>query len=145
MKVAQSRPTLCIPMDYTVHWIFQARILEWVVFPFSRGSSQPRDRSQVSHNAGRFFTSWTTREAPQGNLSKVFIIKVCWILSNTFLCIYQNYQQWLVQILRLQVTTEPSVHLEAGSPGAGIELGSTGAELDPGTLEPGLALWWPGA
>ena len=36
-------PTLCDPMDYTVHGILQARILEWVVFPFSRGSSQPRD------------------------------------------------------------------------------------------------------
>ena len=40
MKVAQSCPTLCDPMDYTVHGIFQARILEWAVFPFSRGSYQ---------------------------------------------------------------------------------------------------------
>ena len=39
--------TLCHPMDYTVHGILQARILEWVAFPFSRGSSQPRDRTQV--------------------------------------------------------------------------------------------------
>ena len=39
------------------------RILEWVAFPFSRGSSQPGDRSQVSNIAGRFFTSWATREA----------------------------------------------------------------------------------
>ena len=43
MKVAQSCPTLCNPMDYTVRGILQARILEWVAFPFSRGSSQPRD------------------------------------------------------------------------------------------------------
>ena len=43
-------------MVYTVHGILQARILEWVVFPFSRGSSQPRDRTQVSRTAGRFFT-----------------------------------------------------------------------------------------
>ena len=50
------------PMDYTVHGIFQARILEWVDFPFSRGSSQPRDWTQVSP-AGRFFTSWATKEA----------------------------------------------------------------------------------
>jgi len=42
-------------MDYTVHGILQARILEWVAFPFSRGSSQPRDPTQVSHIAGRFF------------------------------------------------------------------------------------------
>ena len=48
---------------YTVHGILQARILEWVVFPFSSGSSQPRDRIQVSPVAGGFFTSWTTREA----------------------------------------------------------------------------------
>ena len=47
-SVAQSCPTLCDPMDYTVHGILQARILEWGAFPFSRGSSQPRDRSQVS-------------------------------------------------------------------------------------------------
>ena len=45
------------PMDYTVHGILQARVLEWVAFPFSRGSSQPRDRTQVSHIAGGFFTS----------------------------------------------------------------------------------------
>ena len=48
-------------MDYTVHAIFQARILEWVAFLFSRGSSQPRDRTQVSHTAGGFFSSWGTR------------------------------------------------------------------------------------
>ena len=62
VKTAQSCPTLCDPVDYTVHGILQARILEWVAFPFPRGSSQPRDRTQVSHIAGRFFTSWTTRE-----------------------------------------------------------------------------------
>ena len=66
--VAQSRPTLCDPMDcrlpgFPVHGILQARILEWVAIPFSRGSSQPRDRTQVSRIAGRFFTIWTTREA----------------------------------------------------------------------------------
>ena len=48
MKVAQLYPTLCKPVDYTVHGILQARILEWVAVPFSRGSSQPRDRTQVS-------------------------------------------------------------------------------------------------
>ena len=49
--------------DYNVHGILQARILEWVAFPFSRGSSQPRDRTQVSSIAGGFFTSWATRES----------------------------------------------------------------------------------
>ena len=46
-----------------VHGILQARILEWVTFPFSRGSSQPRERTQVSCIIGRFFISWATREA----------------------------------------------------------------------------------
>ena len=58
VKVTQSCLTVCNPMDYTVHGILQARILEWVAFPFSRGSSQSRDWTQVSHIAGRFFTSW---------------------------------------------------------------------------------------
>ena len=44
----------------TVHGILQARILEWVAFPFSRESSQPRDQTQASHIAGKFFTSWAT-------------------------------------------------------------------------------------
>ena len=63
VKCTQSCPTLCSPMHYTVHGILQARILEWVAIPFSRRSSQPRDQTQVSHIAGRFFTSWATREA----------------------------------------------------------------------------------
>ena len=63
VRVAQLCPTLWDPMDYTVHGILQDRILEWVAFPFSRGSSQPRDRTQISCVAGGFFTSWATREA----------------------------------------------------------------------------------
>ena len=62
VTVAMLCPTVCDPMDYTVRGIRQARILEWVAFPFSRGSSQPRDRMQFSHIVGRFFTSWATRE-----------------------------------------------------------------------------------
>ena len=65
VKVTQSSPTFCDPMDYTVHGILQARILQWVAFPFSRGSSQPRDWTQVSRIAGRYFTSWATREAQE--------------------------------------------------------------------------------
>ena len=57
VKVAQSYSTLCDPKDYTVHGIFQARVLEWVAVPFSRGSSQPRNQTGVSCIAGRFFTS----------------------------------------------------------------------------------------
>ena len=54
-KVAQSCPTLCNPMDYTVHGILQARRLEWVALLFSRGSSQPRDQTHVSRIAGGFW------------------------------------------------------------------------------------------
>ena len=57
MKITQLCLTLCNPMDYTVHGILQARILEWVAFPFSRRSSQSRDQTQVSRIAGGFFTS----------------------------------------------------------------------------------------
>ena len=55
VKIAQLCPTLGTP--FIVHGILQTKILEWVAFPFSRGSSQPRDQTQVSHIAGRFFTS----------------------------------------------------------------------------------------
>ena len=57
VKVAQSCLTLCDPMDYTVLGILQARVLEWVAFPFSRVSSQPRDRTRVSRITGGFLTS----------------------------------------------------------------------------------------
>ena len=49
VKVVQLCLTLCYPMNYTIHAILQARILEWVAFPFSRGSSQPKDGTQVLH------------------------------------------------------------------------------------------------
>ena len=64
--VIQSCPTLCddpvdcSPPDSCVHGISQARILEWVVIPFSRGFSLPGDRTRVSCITGRFFTSWAT-------------------------------------------------------------------------------------
>ena len=67
VKVAQSYLTLCNPMDCSlsasyVLGILQARILEWIAMPSSRGSSQPRDGIRVSCIAGGFFTVWDTRE-----------------------------------------------------------------------------------
>ena len=61
VKIAQSCPTLCDPMDCSLpgssaHEILQARILEWIAVLFFKGSSRPRDRTQVSRIAGRFFT-----------------------------------------------------------------------------------------
>ena len=70
MKVKVSVPQLCLilcdPMDLrglpgsSFHGISQAKILEWVTIPFSGGSSQPRDQTQISCIAGSFFTTWTT-------------------------------------------------------------------------------------
>ena len=57
VKVTQSCPALCDPMDYTVHGILQTRILEWIAFPFSSGSSQPRNQTRVSCTAGGFFAN----------------------------------------------------------------------------------------
>ena len=55
---------LCDPMDHTVHGILQVRILEWVAFSFSRGSSQPRDQTWGSHIAGGFFLPDKPQEKP---------------------------------------------------------------------------------
>ena len=68
-EVAQSCPTLSDPMDCSppgssIHGIFQARVLEWDAIAFSRGSSWPRDRTQISCIVSRCFTVWATREAP---------------------------------------------------------------------------------
>ena len=68
-EVVQSCPTLCDPMEcslpgFSVHGIFQARVLEWVAISFSRWSSRPRDRTQIYCIIGRRFTLWATREAP---------------------------------------------------------------------------------
>ena len=66
-EVTQSCLTLCDPMDCSlpsssVHGIFQAIVLEWIAISFSRGSSWPRDRTQVSCIVDRCFTIWATRE-----------------------------------------------------------------------------------
>ena len=78
VKVAQSCLTLCNPIDCTVHGILQARILEPVAIPFSRGSSQPRDQTEVSHTGGGSVSPRRTR----GNL--LTYPRFFWI-SNYFL------------------------------------------------------------
>ena len=64
-------PMNCSPLGSSVHGIFQARILEWVAIPFSRGSSQPRDQTLVSYMAGEFFTIWAIREKWKWKKSEV--------------------------------------------------------------------------
>ena len=83
VKVAELCPALCDPIHCIVCGILQARTLEWVAFPFSRGSSQPRDWTQVSRIAGGFFASWATREAlisPQIKLHFTSLTSLTWYI-----------------------------------------------------------------
>ena len=85
--VAQLYPTLCDPMDsslpdFSVYGIFQARILEWVAYPFSRVSSWTRDRTQVSYIAGGCFTIWATREAHIYINICIYITLILWLRAN---------------------------------------------------------------
>ena len=93
--VAQSCLTLCNPTDCSppgssVHGILQARMLEWVAMPSSRGSSQPRDRTQISCIVGRFFTIQTTKEvpkhAPEQNLKYTILVMPWHSLDSA--CVY---------------------------------------------------------
>ena len=87
--IAKSYPIFCDTMDYSpagssVHGISQARILEWVVISFSRGSSQPRDQTQVSGIADRFFTTEPL---------KVNITQSCPTLCNLLDCPWNSLGQ----------------------------------------------------
>ena len=93
-KVTQSCLTLCNPIDYTVRGILQTRILEWVAFPFSRGSSWPRNPTGVSCIAGRFFTHWATwfyrAQQTFAVNGALFSETVLFLLTHGFTCIAQN-------------------------------------------------------
>ena len=110
-EVAQSCPTLCNPMDCSlpsssIHGILQARILEWIAISFSRGSSRPRDWTQVSHIVGRCFTMWATRKVHQEgwgegkneefgiNIYPLLYIK--YLTNKDLLYSRRNYIQYLV-------------------------------------------------
>ena len=89
------------PPGSSVHGISQTRTLEWVAISFSRGSSQPRDRTQVSHSAGRHFNLWATREAPSYGFSSSHVqireldCKKGWVQKN-----------WCFQTVVLEKTLE---------------------------------------
>ena len=96
MLSSQSCPSLCHLMDCSlpgssVHGILQARILEWIVMPFSRGSSQPRDRTQVSHITGGFFTVWATREEQEywSGFSSVQSLSCVWFFVTPWTAAHQ--------------------------------------------------------
>ena len=121
-EVTQSCPTLCDPMDCSppgssICGIFQARVLEWVVISFSRGSSQPRDRTWVSHIVSRCFTIWAIREvthykyrqhiikqrhhsADKGSHSQSYGFSsshvLMWVFDHKEGCVPKNWCFWIV-------------------------------------------------
>ena len=104
--VAQSCPSLCdlvdcSPPGSSVHGILQTRILEWVAISFSRGSSWPRDRTQVSHIAGRCFNLWATGKPSRQ--SQVFYN------SNKHLCGTYNVERWTTSWVQEQWQS-PGLH-----------------------------------
>ena len=99
-SLTQSCPTLCDPMAYSppgfsVHGIFQARILEWVAISYSRGSSWPRDRTWVSCLVGRLFSTEPPGKLPKINIkrknSKAKVFKGKSVMPLT--CKYRSQQQ----------------------------------------------------
>ena len=91
----QSCLTLCNPMNcslpgYSVHGIVQSRILEWVDIPFSRGSFQPRDQTQISCITARFFTIWATREVQSNPNIPLIVEKFVAYSQNT-----TQQQKWM--------------------------------------------------
>ena len=92
-EVAQSCPTLCDPMDYSlpgssIYGIFQARLLVWVAISFSRRSSRPRDWTRVSHIVGRCFTVWATREVMWYSQCSLHVSIVSFVAAtlHTYVC-----------------------------------------------------------
>ena len=116
----------CSPPSSYVHGILQARIVEWVAIPFSRGSFQPRDRTWVSLTAGRFFMVWATRIALYG--------------ANYFTVLYWfcHTSTWIHQGCTCVPHPEPPSHL----PPRTIPLGYPSAPA-PSILYHSLNLdWW---
>ena len=77
----------CSPLGSSVHGISQARILEWVAIPFSRGSSRTRDQTQVSFIASSLFTDWATREA---------LYVSCACMLSCFSCVWLFATLWTI-------------------------------------------------
>ena len=91
--------TLCDPRDCSppgsfVHGILQARILEWVAISFSRGSSQPRDQTQVSHTAGRYFNHWATHLSFSKYFKKIKMLEPSQSHSMNPLFWYQKLEKY---------------------------------------------------
>ena len=112
--------------------ILQAWILEWVAIPSSRGSFQPRDRTQVSHIAGRFFTIWATREAQRMSLGIQLIMKTLNLLQYSSLlpclplafstqkCIHANWDVVCMHAKSLQLCLTLCDPMDCSPPGSSV-------------------------
>ena len=100
-EVTQSCLTLSDPMDcslpgFSVHGLFQAIVLEWIAISFSRGSSQPRVRTRVSHTVDRHFTVWATREATRAVTELLQSHDQTWMGEE--LLLKDKQRKWLLEI-----------------------------------------------
>ena len=94
---------------FSVHGIFQARVLEWVAISFSRGSSQPRVWTPVSHNVGRHFTLWATREAQSLWVGLLFVrlgVCVCMCVLEALLTtfVFRLHSEWTGELRPWRIT-----------------------------------------
>ena len=118
VKVDQSCPTLCDPMDYTGHRILQDKILKWAALPFSRGSSQPRDWTQVSCIAGGFFTSWATGKPRNTGVGGLSLLQQIFLTQELNLVLL--HCRWILHQLR-----QPRTTLQSGPRACALHLWST--------------------
>ena len=145
VKVAQSCLTVCNPMECTVHGILQARILEWVAVSFSRGSSQARDQTWVSHIAGGFFTNWVIREAWFCLLclyqNTIMFLTLLFLLGHLWNCpLLTHIAKWLLHLLSFisQISFPLSAHFLHSVPEY-----STSCNWPYMTVAPRLLVFWP--
>ena len=94
----QSCLTLCDPVDcsppsFSTHGIFQARVLEWVAIPFSRGSSPPRDQTQIFWTAGRCVIVWATQAHVQREWLQSFLFYFFWSIVALQCCAFLLYSK----------------------------------------------------
>ena len=136
MLVAQSYPTLCNPVGCSppgssVHGILQARILERIAIPFSRGSPRPRDWTQLSWIAGRFLTIWATREV--SNYYYLLFV-VLWLIISLSL----QGGNWGLSSFQARLLTS-TVYIMFSSPS---ELAHSSLGLDSGCPAPSCSAGW---
>ena len=149
--VTQSGWTLSYPVDCnspgsSVHWILQARLLEWVTVPFSRGSSQPRDWIWLSRIAGRFFIIWATREVPSNTHTHTHTHTHWTHVESVGWCkpAEENCSVWTLSLSHITLNRWLSVALPSGRRKVAAQPKSPGATpgQHPGLDGVGSLQWW---